>query len=105
METPALANSKTAQDVKINRRRLGRPIKVVPKYKETKRRNLPVFCYHRIRYRIDHGSGVTGQQGLGPDTFDRLYPRVVKMMNGDILTNVIAMLAGGMHGICLTERG
>ena len=43
METPALANSKTAQDVKINRRHLGRPFKVVPKYKETKRKNLQVL--------------------------------------------------------------
>ena len=49
--------------------------------------------------------GATGQQGLGPDIFDRLYPRVVKMTNGDTLTNVIAMLARGMHGICLTEQG
>ena len=51
------------------------------------------------------GQGATGQQGLGHDIFDRLYPRVVKMTNGDTLTNVIAMQAGGMHGICLTEQG
>merc|ERR1712241_1407200 len=46
------------------------------------------------------GQGDTGQLGLGPDVMERSKPGLVKD-----LKNVIAVCAGGMHTVCLTQEG
>ena len=46
------------------------------------------------------GQGDTGQLGLGPDIMERGKPALVKD-----LQNVVAIDAGGMHTVCLTQDG
>lgn len=46
------------------------------------------------------GQGDTGQLGLGPDIMERSKPALVKG-----LENVVAICAGGMHTVCLTQQG
>ena len=46
------------------------------------------------------GQGDTGQLGLGPDVMERTKPGKV-----DIDAPVVQISAGGMHTVCLTDKG
>ena len=46
------------------------------------------------------GQGETGQLGLGPDVDERKRPTLVKS-----LVDVVEVVAGGMHTVCLTAQG
>jgi regulator of chromosome condensation len=46
------------------------------------------------------GEGDTGQLGLGPDIMERTKPGKVAIDNP-----VIQICAGGMHTVCLTDKG
>ena len=46
------------------------------------------------------GQGDTGQLGLGPDVMERTKPGKV-----DIADPVVQISAGGMHTVCLTDKG
>ena len=46
------------------------------------------------------GTGEVGQLGLGPDVFEKKRPILVKS-----LVDVVDVVAGGMHTVCLTAQG
>ena len=46
------------------------------------------------------GEGDTGQLGQGPDTMERMRPGVVTLPDP-----VNQVVAGGMHTVCLTNKG
>jgi len=91
-----------------NPRKRGRePVAVAERARAEKRAKLDA----RLTFRRKHlastcgvvltlGQGDTGQLGLGPDVMERSKPGLVKD-----LKNVIAVCAGGMHTVCLTQEG
>ena len=91
-----------------NPRKRGRaPVAVAERARAEKRAKLDA----RLAFRRKHlastcgvvltlGQGDTGQLGLGPDVMERSKPGLVKD-----LKNVIAVCAGGMHTVCLTQEG
>lgn len=46
------------------------------------------------------GQGDVGQLGLGPDVLEKSRPALV-----DQIEDVIDVVAGGMHTVCLTSKG
>jgi len=46
------------------------------------------------------GQGDAGQLGLGPDIMEKKRPTLVKS-----LVDVVDIMAGGMHTVCLTAQG
>ena len=46
------------------------------------------------------GQGDVGQLGLGPDVLEKSRPALV-----DQVKDVIDVVAGGMHTVCLTSKG
>lgn len=91
-----------------NPRKRGRaPVAVAERVRAEKRAKLDA----RLAVRRNHlastcgvvltlGQGDTGQLGLGPNVMERSKPGLVKD-----LKNVIAVCAGGMHTVCLTQEG
>lgn len=46
------------------------------------------------------GQGDVGQLGLGPDVLEKSRPALVEKVK-----DVIEVIAGGMHTVCLTSTG
>ncbi|XP_013410879.1 regulator of chromosome condensation [Lingula anatina] len=66
---------------------------------------LPSPLFHRSHRTekglvLTLGEGDVGQLGLGEDVFERKRPGKI-----DLPPNVIQIVAGGMHTVCLTEEG
>lgn len=49
---------------------------------------------------LSMGQGDVGQLGLGPDVLEKSRPALV-----DQIEDVIDVVAGGMHTVCLTSKG
>lgn len=49
---------------------------------------------------LSMGQGDVGQLGLGPDVLEKSRPALV-----DQIKDVIDVVAGGMHTVCLTSKG
>lgn len=49
---------------------------------------------------LSMGQGDVGQLGLGPDVLEKSRPALV-----DQVKDVVDVVAGGMHTVCLTSKG